>query len=77
MQLTKSDSFFSYHGVAVKVSGMNKTYRTAPEEIRALRGISWEVGAGQAVAIMGSSGCGKATLLNLLGVWTALQTRKL
>jgi putative ABC transport system ATP-binding protein len=65
--VTKADSFFSHPGVSVKVSGLSKSYRTAAEEIHALRDITWQVAAGQAVAIMGPSGCGKTTLLNLLG----------
>ena len=51
----------------MKISGLSKTYRTAAEEIHALRNINLEIPAGKALAIMGPSGCGKSTLLNLLG----------
>ena len=61
------DGFFRQRGVAIRVSGLSKRYRTAAEEVHALRRIDWEVEVGGATAIMGPSGCGKTTLLNLLG----------
>ena len=58
---------FQNKGVNVTVTGLSKQYRTAAEEVHALRESSWQVRTGDAVAIMGPSGCGKTTLLNLLG----------
>jgi putative ABC transport system ATP-binding protein len=58
---------FTNRGVNVTVTGLSKQYRTAAEEVHALRESSWQVRTGDAVAIMGPSGCGKTTLLNLLG----------
>jgi putative ABC transport system ATP-binding protein len=46
---------------------MNKSYNTAAEQVRALKGVEWQIGPGDAVALMGPSGCGKTTLLNILG----------
>lgn len=62
-----SNGFFSNKGVALQVSKLQKTYRTAAEEVHALRGLDWSVKPGQALAVIGPSGCGKTTLLNLLG----------
>ena len=58
---------FTNKGVNVTVTGVSKQYKTAAEEVHALRESSWQVRTGDAVAIMGPSGCGKTTLLNLLG----------
>jgi len=58
---------FEHKGVDVRVEGLSKRYEMAAEEVHALRESSWDVGKGEAVAIMGPSGCGKTTLLNLLG----------
>jgi ABC-type multidrug transport system fused ATPase/permease subunit len=40
-------------------------YPSRPEH-KVLDGLDWEVAAGQTVALVGSSGCGKSTVLNLL-----------
>jgi putative ABC transport system ATP-binding protein len=61
------NGFFKNRGVNVRVSKLTKSYETSAEQVRALKGVDWEIGAGEAVALMGPSGCGKTTLLNILG----------
>jgi putative ABC transport system ATP-binding protein len=51
----------------IQIDKVIKKYMTAAGEVSALKQISWEIGRGEAIAIMGPSGCGKTTLLNLIG----------
>ncbi|MCX7394871.1 MAG: ABC transporter ATP-binding protein [Planctomycetales bacterium] len=52
---------------AARLIELTKTYFLGDNVVRALRGITVDIPAGDFVAIMGSSGSGKSTLLNLLG----------
>jgi putative ABC transport system ATP-binding protein len=51
----------------VEMAGVTKTYTTGDINVLALRGISFTVGRGEFVAVMGPSGSGKSTLMNLIG----------
>ena len=51
----------------VSVREVRKTYALGETEVHALRGISVSIHAGDFVAIMGASGSGKSTFMNILG----------
>src|SRR5678815_655842 len=52
----------------IKISNLEKIYRTEEVETVALNKLSIDVKEGEFVAIMGPSGCGKSTLLNIVGL---------
>jgi len=51
----------------IDVRDLVKIYRTGEMELRALDGVSFAIGRGEFVAIMGPSGSGKSTAMNMLG----------
>ena len=52
----------------IKLTGVNKIYRTDSIETQALENVNIEVKKGEFLSIMGPSGCGKSTLLNIMGL---------
>ena len=55
----------------IKLTEINKIYRTNEIETVALENVNLEVEKGEFLSIMGPSGCGKSTLLNIIGLLDA------
>lgn len=61
----------------IKLTGINKIYRTNEIETLALENVNLDVEKGEFVSIMGLSGCGKSTLLNIMGLLDAPSSGKI
>ena len=53
--------------VSLEVRDLTKTYAKAADRVEVLRGISFDLAAGESLAITGPSGSGKSTLLHIVG----------
>src|ERR1043165_7121040 len=54
-------------GLVIKTADLAKVYEMGSEQVHALRGVDLEIRKGEYVAIMGPTGSGKSTLMNLIG----------
>jgi putative ABC transport system ATP-binding protein len=54
-------------GNIIELRNLVKTYHVGETEVRALRGVSYVIEDGDFLAIMGPSGSGKSSLMNILG----------
>jgi putative ABC transport system ATP-binding protein len=57
----------SHRDVVIRVEEAHKYYELGDNRVHALRGVSLEIGRGEFVAVMGASGSGKSTFMNILG----------
>src|SRR5512142_3486341 len=51
----------------IRVHDVHKYYELGETRVHALRGVSVDIAAGEFVAVMGASGGGKSTFMNILG----------
>ncbi|WNZ58867.1 ABC transporter ATP-binding protein [Myxococcus sp. MxC21-1] len=54
-------------GPLIQVENITRVFHVGGEEVRALRGVSFGINRGEWVAIIGQSGSGKSTMMNVLG----------
>ena len=54
-------------GTMIRIAHLVKNYQLGEVEVHALRGVSLDVRRGEFIAIMGASGSGKSTFMNIIG----------
>ncbi|MCD4790796.1 MAG: ABC transporter ATP-binding protein [Bacteroidales bacterium] len=52
----------------IRLKGIHKTYVTGSNSLHVLKGVDLNIKKGELVSIMGSSGSGKSTMLNIIGI---------
>jgi len=52
----------------IRLAAITRVFRMGDQEVRALNGISLDIASGEYVSIMGPSGSGQSTLLNVIGL---------
>ncbi|HYV28482.1 MAG TPA: ATP-binding cassette domain-containing protein, partial [Candidatus Eisenbacteria bacterium] len=51
----------------IKLDEVHKVYHTGEVDVHAVRGVTLEIHLGEFVALMGASGSGKSTMMNIIG----------
>lgn len=54
-------------GNILEITDLKREFQVGSQVVRALKGVSFSVATGEFMTIMGSSGSGKSTMLNILG----------
>jgi putative ABC transport system ATP-binding protein len=54
-------------GPVIEARALQRVYGTGSQQVHALRGVDFVVQPGEMVAVMGASGSGKSTMMNILG----------
>jgi len=62
-----SDGSGAGNGRLIQVDDITRVFHVGGEEVRALRGVTFGISRGEWVAIIGQSGSGKSTMMNVLG----------
>jgi ABC-2 type transport system ATP-binding protein len=56
---------------AIRVQGLEKSYKQKNDKLRVLRGVDFDVAPGSIFALLGSNGAGKTTVVNILSTLLA------
>ena len=51
----------------IEIKDLYKIYKSGPDEVRALDGVSFTINQGEMAAVVGASGSGKSPMMNILG----------
>ncbi len=65
--MTIASAALAHSSPILTALGLTKVYKSGLVEVRALRGVDFELMGGEMVVLLGPSGSGKSTLLNILG----------
>ena len=61
------------HEHLIELENVQRYYDVGDQQVRALDGVTFNVDAGEFIAVMGSSGSGKSSLVNVLGCLRSLR----